>query len=510
MYSDKAFNDFKIINYYVGLITLTTAFLMIIPLITSLFFTEWNTLIDFLISFSIATIVGSLMVLQGKEAKKIIKIEWKHGLIIASSSWIILMILCAIPYWLSGNCISFLDACFDVMSGFTTTGLILTQDIDHISMGFNMWRHILTFVGGQGMVVLALSVLVKNTAGAYKMYVGEGKDIGLLPNVKNTTKIIWLISMIYFLVGTIAFWINGILIGLNPINALMHGMFIFASAWSTGGFAPMSQNVLYYHSLSYEILTIIFFIIGSFNFGLHYAVWKKNKMELIKNIEIQSFIITSTALSIFLFSSLYKNGVYSSGMELFRKGIYQLLSAHTTTGFGTLYARQLAIDWGGFAILMMTIAMLIGGSACSTAGGFKGLRVGIVFKALISDIRKALMPDNKVRVTKIHHIKDIVLDDNLIKSSMLIILCYIAFFTFLIGLGSYYGYSVLDSAFEAASVAGNVGLSIGITTPSMPNLLKASYILVMYLGRLEFISAFALFGYILGGVRKLCKKYFTL
>jgi trk system potassium uptake protein TrkH len=89
---------------------------------------------------------------------------------------------------LSGHINSILDACFDVMSGFTTTGLILIQDLEHVSYGLNMWRHIITFVGGQGMVVLTLSLLVKNTTGAYQMYVGEGKDIELFPNVKNYSK----------------------------------------------------------------------------------------------------------------------------------------------------------------------------------------------------------------------------------------------------------------------------------------------------------------------------------
>ena len=144
---------------------------MFIPVITSICFKEWPAAVDFLLSLSISLSIGSLLVLSGKNTRKEVKIQWKHGLIIASFSWILLMILCAIPYRLSGNVLSFLDACFDVMSGFTTTGLVLTQDLDHLSMGLNMWRHILTFVGGQGMVVLALSLLVKNTAGAYKMYV---------------------------------------------------------------------------------------------------------------------------------------------------------------------------------------------------------------------------------------------------------------------------------------------------------------------------------------------------
>ncbi|HBL06801.1 MAG TPA: cation transporter, partial [Clostridium sp.] len=228
---------------------------------------------------------------------------------------------------------------------------------------------------------------------------------------------------------------------------------------------------------------------------------------IFKNIETQSFFITSFILAGLLVMFLSKTGVYTDAVSLFRKGAYQLLSAHTTTGFGNLYARQLLFEWGDFAIFIMTIAMLIGGSACSTAGGFKGLRMGIIFKGIIADIKRVLSSDRKILTTKVHHIKDIILDNDLVKSSMLIILCYIAMFIFATLLGTYYGYSLVESAFEAASISGNVGLSIGVTSITMPIPLKICYIIIMYLGRLEFISVFALIGYFIGGIKKLCVRY---
>ncbi len=501
------FLNTTIICYYTGYIVICIASLMLIPLIASLLLREINSVFDFLISISIATITGLLLMTLGKKAKEIkAYVQWKHGFVVASLSWIILMVLCAVPYYLSGNYKSFLDSCFDVMSGFTTTGLTLIQDLDHISVGLNMWRHILTFVGGQGMVVLALSFLVKKTSGAYKLYVGEAKDIDLVPNVKGTARIIWKISMVYLLVGTLALWICGIFIGLKPQSAFFHGIFIFASSWSTGGFAPNLQNMMYYHSLTYEIITIVIMILGSFNFGLHFAIWRGKKKEIIKNIETQNFFITAFLTSVLAVLALSKIGVYTNSISLFRRVIYNVLSAHTTTGFGNVYARQFALEWGDFGILIMVIAMLIGGSACSTAGGFKGLRVGIVFKSIFADIKRLLSSERNVKVFKYHHIKDNILDDGVVKASALIIICYIITFTIGTAIGTYYGYSMPNAAFEAASVTGNVGLSIGITSASMPTLLKVYYIIAMYLGRLEFLSVFALIGYFLGGVNKLWKK----
>lgn len=501
----KRFGDIRLINYYMGYVILGTAALMLIPIITAIGFGEWNTVLDFIISINIALSLGLILIITGDKRSK--KFEWRHGLIISALSWIVLMVLCAVPYYLSGHLNSFLDACFDVMSGFTTTGLVLTQDLDHISVGFNMWRHILTFVGGQGMVVLALTFLVRDTIGAYKMYVGEGKDIELLPNVKNTARIIWIISMVYLVIGTFVLWINGILIGLKPVSAFFHGLFMFMSSWSTGGFAPMSQNLLYYHSFSYEIVTIVLFVLGSFNFGLHFAIWRGNKKEIVKNIETQSFFITVLITSLLVILGLTKLNVYPDAMSLFRKGIFHVLSAHTTTGLGTTYARQFALEWGDFGVLILIIAMLIGGSACSTAGGFKGLRVGVVFKGIVADIRKSLSSERKVKFFKFQHIKEHVLEDGMVKSAAFIIICYLVLFTIGTALGSFYGYPLTSAAFEAASVTGNVGLSIGVTSTTMPMVLKVYYIIAMYLARLEFISVFVLIGYIFGGIKKICLKY---
>ncbi|MFZ3130675.1 MAG: potassium transporter TrkG, partial [Desulfosporosinus sp.] len=398
------FTSVAIICYYIGNIVLGIALLMSIPLLTSLILSEWNPAFDFLISMSVSVIFGLALISLGKKSyKSKIRVEWKHGLVAASFSWIVLMFLCSIPYILSGHSKSILDACFDVMSGFTTTGLVLTQDLDHLSIGLNMWRHMLTFVGGQGMVVFALSFMLKNVGGAYKLYVGEAKDIALVPNVKGTARAIWKISMIYLIIGTLALWLCGISIGLSPVPAFFHGLFIFESAWSTGGFAPNTQNIMYYHSFFYEIITIVLIVLGSLNFGLHYAVWQGKKKELIKNIETQSFFITSFLACSFAVINLSRLGVYTDAVSAFRRIVYTVLSAHTTTGLGSIYARQFALEWGDFGILIMVIAMLIGGSACSTAGGFKGLRVGIVFKGLIADVKRLLSPERKVKVYKYHH-----------------------------------------------------------------------------------------------------------
>ncbi len=499
-------NDLKVIFYYTGFVTNITATLMMLPILAGIFLGEWAMVINFIISLGISMTLGYCGMLYGKKAKETVRVQWKHGLVISATAWVVLMLLSALPYWLSGHYISYLDATFDVMSGFTTTGLTLAQDMDHMSMSLNLWRHILTFVGGQGMVVLALSFLFSHTHGAYKMYVGEGKDIELVPSVKGTARIIWMISLVYMTIGTLAYFIDGVITGLQPINAFFHGFFMFASAWSTGGFAPMSQNVLFYHSVSNEVIGIIFMVLGSLNFGLHYAIWKGDRKEMYKNIEAQSFAITVIISVVLLVVGLARLGIYTDAVSMFRKGIYNLLSAHTTTGFMNLYAKQFATDWGDFGLLILIVVMMIGGSACSTAGGIKGLRIGIMVKALIADVKRSLRSERRIHIDKYHHIKDQILDDGTVRSATLIFMCYVVLFVVGTGLGCFYGYPLIESAFESASAAGNVGLSIGITQAGMPSGLKVFYIISMYLGRLEFMSVFALLGFMVGGIASIWEK----
>jgi trk system potassium uptake protein TrkH len=506
MMVEKPVNRLLPIGYYVGLVIIGLGALHLIPVFTSLVYREWNILIDFIISFSILILIGALLALICGKSARSHKLGWGEGMTVTAISWIAGMILCAIPYYLSGQYLSFLDACFDVMSGFTTTGMVLIQNMDHTSNGINMWRHLLTFVGGQGMIVLALTFLVKGTNGSYKMYVGEGKDERLMPNVVTTARYIWGISLVYLLLGTVVLTIIGLIEGMQPDRALLHGMWLFMSSWSTGGFAPMSQNILYYHSVGIEIGTMIFFIIGSFNFALHYAVITGKRRELYKNIETMSMTVTVTVLTVLTMIGLIRQNVYADVFSIFRKVFYQLISGHTTTGTMTIYARQFHLEWGDLALMAMIIAMLIGGSACSTAGGFKGLRIGIIWNAFRREIRRLGQPESVVTTQRIHHIRDISLDDNTVRSAMLIVVAYMITFTLTTLTGLLCGYPLGDSAFEAASVTGNVGLSIGVTQASMPLALKLNYIITMWLARLEFMSILALLAYMTTKVKSLWKK----
>jgi len=490
--------DFKVIGLYSGKIIIGVGLLMIIPLAVSLAFGEWNPAIDFFIGITVCLAIGLFTEVFCQTTRDL---TWAHGLVVSSFSWILATVVGAIPHWLSGHFGSYIDAMFDIMSGYTTTGLFLLQDLDHISNGLNMWRHLLTYAGGQGIIVIALTFLIRGTAGAYKVYVGEGKDERLLPNVIQTARAIWLISLTYLVIGSTALWAVGMSLGQSAVRAFFHAVWVFMGAWSTGGFAPQSYNILYYHSLIYEIICTVIFIVGSFNFALHWAVWTGKKSEIRKNIEIVSFFITMTVAMLLATAGLTKLGVYPDVVSIFRKMFFQVASGHTTTGFSTIYSRTFVVQWGPLAMLGIILAMAIGASACSTGGGIKGIRMGLIFQSIRQSIRRLISPESAFVVKKWHHITTRVLDDPVVYSTMMIVIFYII--TYAVGaiVGVFYGYEPVQALFDSVSAASNTGLSCGVTSPTMPALMKIVYIIEMWAGRLEFMSIFALGGYILAFFR---------
>jgi len=490
--------DLKIIGFYLGKIILGLAFTMVIPILTGLFCKELNPALDFIIGIEISILLGLILLSVCRTDKDL---NWMQGMIVVSLSWVVAMFLGAVPLYLSGHWKSFLDACFEAMSGFATTGLSLAQDLDHISYTHNLWRHFIMFLGGQGIVVIALSLFVRGFSGAFKMYIGEGRDEKIMPNVIHTSRFIWMVSIVYLVLGTLALGITGMFNGMKPFNSFFHGACIFMAAFDTGGFSPQSQNILYYHSFTYELVTIAIMVLGAFNFRLHYHLWMGNRKEIFKNIETRSFFIAVIITFSIIAIGLRQLGSYPSAFILFRKGFYQLVSAHTTTGFSTVYSPQFLSDWNPLALIGLILAMALGGCVCSTTGGIKMLRIGIIFKAIKEDVKKIIMPEKAVFNEKFHHMKEVFLNDKLVRGALIISLFYIILYILGALIGMFFGNPFMESLFESTSAAANIGLSCGITGPAMPAALKITYIIQMWAGRLEFMSVFTILGFLYATIK---------
>jgi trk system potassium uptake protein TrkH len=230
-------------------------------------------------------------------------------------------------------------------------------------------------------------------------------------------------------------------------------------------------------------------------------MWIGNRKEARKNIETKTLLI-SIMLTFFITAiGLNQLGVYPKAIVLFRKGFFQLISGHTTTGYMTVYARQFITEWGNLALVALICAMGLGGCACSTAGGIKMMRVGIAFKALKQDLKRIILPERAIVEQRFHHIKEIFLEDKQVRSALLITLAYLGLYVIGAIVGMLFGYPFLNSLFESTSAAANVGLSCGITDVNMPAALKLTYIFQMWAGRLEFMSVFTLIGFLVAIIK---------
>ncbi len=481
--------DFSVIIHMLGRLILGLSFFMLIPLVVAIFKNETSAFYDFIIGFSISAFLGFFLITIFPIKKEI---GWIHAFFTVSIGWLIFSLLGAIPLYLSSHFLSFIDAWFESMSGFATTGLILIQDLDHLSYAHNMWRHLTMFIGGQGIILASLSILTRARSAALGFYIGEARQEKILPNVIATARFIWKVSFIYLILGVITFFVILYRQGLPLDTSFFHSLWIFFAAFDTGGFAPQAQNMAYYHSLHLEMATVIFMIFGAINFNLHFWLWNKNKKEIFKNFEIRTFMFSFGTLLIFLYIS-FKGNLES--LTMFRRGFYQLISAHSGCGFNNLASGGLN-RFSSLGLLMIIFAMAIGGGVCSTTGGIKLMRLGVIFKTFFMEVKRWMMPFKSVYKDRLHHLQESILSDKRIKNAYVFFAFFL--FTYIGGaiVGMVLGYPALDSLFESVSATANVGLSIGITNAGMPLILKLVYIFQMWAGRLEFISIFVSLGFI--------------
>ncbi|MBN1445615.1 MAG: TrkH family potassium uptake protein [Candidatus Omnitrophica bacterium] len=485
--------DVSSILHYLGRLIYGMGIVMLVPVFVGVINMEWAPSIDFILSSLICLCAGSLILLKFNEERDL---NWRQGMSLVALSWVMAMFFGAIPLYLSGHYNSYLDSLFEAMSAFATTGLVLVNNVDHMAYAYNFWRHFMCFIGGQGIILVALTLFVKGGS-AFKVYVGEAREEKIMPNIIQTARFIWLVSLTYLVIGTSILLFINLLRDISPGRALFHSICLFMSGWDTAGFAVQSQNILYYHSPAIEIVTAMIFLLGAVNFGVHYAVWTGRPHELVRNFELKVYMFSILALFSLVCIGFIMQFPFPGYVPFFRKAFYQLISAHTGVGYSNITVQHFLYFWPPLALLGIILAMGLGGSSSSTAGGIKILRIGLFFKGIKKEIRILTSPESAVIVERFHHIRDISVEDNHIKMSAIIIILYVA--VYLAGgvIGSFYGYPFLPALFESVSATANVGLSMGITSPLMPNGLKIVYIMQMWLGRLEFISVFVLFKFIL-------------
>ena len=488
--------DFRIIGYYLGRIFLVVAAASLLPMAWAVAGREWHPFASFVLMAGLFALLGVLGLRARPETDRL---EWGHGMVVVALTWVIVPVIGAVPFALSGHWANPLDAVFDALSGLSTTGLALVQDLDHLAPSLNFWRHLLHFLGGQGIIVAALSLFARG--GGITLYHGEARDDRILPSVTSTARFIWAVAAVHLIVGVAALGlVANLVLGFTPIRSLFHGLMIFFAGFDTGGFAPQSTSLGYYHSAIFEGATAVLMVAGAMSFGLHFALWRGPRRAIFANLETKTILGTFGFTMILTLVGLAVGGLYTSVVGLSRQGFFQVLSAHTGTGFATIPSAELA-GWGGLAFGGMAIAMALGGMGSSTAGGVKALRVGITVKAITNQVKAVLLPEAAVVGTSYYQSGRRNLTTELAQSAMTVSLLYVALFFLGAGVGIAYGVPLQEALFESVSAGASVGLSVGVTDAAMPVLLKMTYMFQMWAGRLEFVAIFALLGFLYAWVR---------
>jgi trk system potassium uptake protein TrkH len=342
----------------------------------------------------------------------------------------------------------------------------------------NFWRAFTQWLGGIGIIVMALTVLSSPGVNIMRMYSAEGRDERLVPSIRHTSRIILYIYIGYTILSIILFKLAGM-----PV---FDSVFYAFSALSTGGFALQNASLAIYNNVWIEIVAMFIMIIGATNFALHYTVLKGNWREYFKDIETKVSWILLIGGTILVTVFLYNTSVYGHDISTaLRYSSFQVVTALTTTGLQTAIPSDITFKWEGLGIFILTLLMIIGAGACSTGGGIKWLRIGILAKGMWWEIKSLLLPKSAVISRKIHHIQDIKVDKDLLRLTGLFVFSYIFVYIISIIIVLFYYSNVSQVLFEVASALSNVGLGSGLITSSSPVVVKLVFIADMWIERLE-------------------------
>ncbi|MCF8019562.1 MAG: TrkH family potassium uptake protein [Vallitaleaceae bacterium] len=466
---------YLLLSHYLGIVLMLNGAILMLPLLSLIFYKEESAeAIFFLLPAAIAGIIGVIVWYVTKSQEQHAKVSIKEGGIIVVFSWIMICLVSAIPFLLSGQ-LNFTQAVFESVSGWTTTGLSVV-DVTKTSHIFLIWRSTMQFFGGAGIAVIVLASIIGPSG--LGLYSAEGRTDLLLPNITKSAKLIMTIYIGYILSGTILY----IVAGMPVFDAINHAI----AALSTGGFSTVPNSIGEYNNLAIEFITLILMFLGTVNFAAHYLVIKGEFKKFIQLGEIKlMFFFLSVMIPLVAYFSM--NELYHNLGKSIRVAVFELTSALSTTGFSTVSYS----DWNDFGILAMIILMLIGGGTGSTAGGIKQYRIYVLYRSLVRNLKGFILPSKRYEEISVNKPEGRVF----LKSQEVInvsnfVFIYIIIYIIGVSIMLMNGYPLRESLFEYASSIGTVGLSVGITSASAPLSVLWAQIIGMLFGRLEILIIF--------------------
>jgi trk system potassium uptake protein TrkH len=430
-------------------------------------------------------------------------LSWTRGVVAATLTWLTCSLVAAIPLYLSRHYATYLDAYFEAMSGLTTTGLTTVQDLDHMPLALGMYRHLLELLGGLAFVVVGLTVLTAATATASSLTPSDVRDERILPSPERTWRQVWSVASVVLGFGLVLCTITIALAGMRGWSIVAHATSLTVSAATTGGFTLQSTSVTFYHSPLVEGALVPLMLAGAISFAIHRAARQGRRWELTHEFELRILLLSLAGVAAIVLVGLGRSGSQVDVVPLLRRGAFTAVAAQTTTGLTTVTPRLIATDWGQLAPAALVAGMTIGGMTGAPAGGLKTLRVGVILKGLVADVRRVLLPESALIVPTFRWGRERHLEHAHVRSAATLLLITLAAVLTAATVVLFVDGTVdlTESLFTATSAVTNSGQSIGAFGPETSGGLKVGFLSLMLLGRLEWLAVFATIGFAFAGLR---------
>lgn len=457
--------------FVLGQLLMIEAALLVLPLGAALYYRE-HCAFALGITAITAFALGIIPYLRFKHSDK--RIYAKEGFVITALSWLVLSAVGAMPFVISGEVHSYIDAFFEIVSGFTTTGASILDDVESMSRGLLFWRSFTHWVGGMGVLVFIMAVTKKGTDRSIHIMRAEmpGPIVDkLLPRTRDTAKVLYIIYLIMTVIEVI-FLVAG---GMPVFDSLIH---TFGTA-GTGGFGMKADSIASYSS--YLQWTIgVFMVLFGVNFNLYYLISVKRFKDALKSSELHTYLGIIAAATVLIGINIYPR--YQNLADTARLSFFQVSSVMTTTGYSTADFDS----WGGLSKTVLLILMFIGGCAGSTSGGLKVSRIMIYFKMIRREVKKLLHP----RSVSIIRLEGKKVDEGTISTQSAYLAVYaIAFFAIFFVL-AFDQYDIETNFSAAAACFNNIGPGFAKVGPTLSfsgysPVSKLALSAAMLLGRLE-------------------------
>ena len=475
--------QYKTILRLIGLLLILYSFSLIPPILISLIFKD-QFYLEFIMPYFLCLVLGISLWSAFRHHQNILKI--REGFLIVVIIWITISSLSVLPFLLSQDLHhNFTDIVFETVSGLTTTGAEVFTNLDQLPRTLLYYRQQLQFIGGMGIIVLAVAIFPMLGMGGLQLIrienSGNLRDNKLTPRVAQTAKALWGIYCLLTLACAWFYWFSG----MDWFYALGES---FATI-STGGFCMHDAGFLYYHSRGVEIFACFFMLMGSINFALHYAAFQKRSLKpYLKDEESRFFFFCFTTVSLIMVVTLYFNKYFLPNDAHWIDHLFVIISLTTTTGFGLLPFG----NWSGFLPVLIIFTSMIGGCAGSTTGGIKILRVLLIGKQVKREFIQLLHPRASLSIK----IDKTIIRESTLKSITGYLSLFLFVFAILILLFMALGNDFISSFTSAAAGLANSGAGLGSVSNNFAGLsLPSKWLLIfsMILGRLELYPLLIMF-----------------